>query len=175
MLIKGSVIKADAAVASARAKSLFVRAAAAALAIGLVVAIPGPSQGAEANVAPATKASLDQTTTYSAEQAASLSLQPVKRLVFHYDVNLPEIYKHSITGQAERLRTLGYHVVALPGGPTDSVKVYISGKTSDKLVFGKDKIITFDPSDYGVSYYQKLIGQPESKPVDVAGITLDRL
>lgn len=111
---------------------------------------------------------LDRAAVITAEKAASLSIQPFKRLVFHYNSNMPEGYQIMVRLQAEILRKEGYHVVALPGCPDDGVKIYIAGKTAEKLLFSRDQIVKQFPRNYGAGYYQKIIGQPQSDSIDVA-------
>lgn len=109
---------------------------------------------------------IEQTRAYSAEEAASLSLSPLKRVVLHYDASMSAAYRHFVITQAKKLRSNGYHAVAIPGGPSNSVKLFIAGKTSDHLVFAPEDIAHMKPTDLAASYYQKLIGKPEQIPVD---------
>lgn len=140
----------------------------------LMMAEPAKAGEAQAAAAPGAKEAIEQTRAYSAAEAGNLSLNPVKRIVMHYDANMSEAYRHFVITQAKKLRENGYHAIAIPGGPANSVKLYISGKTSDKLVFSTEDIAHMKPTDIAASYYQKLIGQPEQKPVDAASISLDR-
>lgn len=105
-------------------------------------------------------------TDASVEQAAALSLQPLKRIVFHYDASMSKITVRIINEQAQTLRENGYHALAVAGGTSRSVKVYIAGQSSDTLVFGVDDIIKRRPIGYGAAYYKKIIGNPEPTAVE---------
>lgn len=111
-----------------------------------------------------------QSKSYTLVEAAELSKSPQKQMVFHYDANMPEKYVVSVLAQAKALRHHGYFVVAVPGGPENTVQVYINGLTSPKLKYGLEQIWKLEPTDFGASYYKKIIGEPQSKPVDTAAL-----
>lgn len=128
----------------------------------------------------ATKVNLDQIKTYTVAEAGEVSKTSpnsgvLGQIVFHYDISMKPTYIHSLQNQLKKLRDNGYYAVAIPGGPKDSVQVIVAGKTADQLIFKGADILGRKPQDYGATLYQKLVGKPQSGPVQTAELNLEGL
>jgi hypothetical protein len=125
---------------------------------------------ASANTTTAPEISAEKVIVVTARRAAALSLLPSKRIVLHYNTDLPSVYKYAVLRQAERLRKEGYHAIAIAGSSEDGVRLYAAGKTSEKLFFDRGGILDMSPLNFGYKVHEMLVGPPHTSPVDVMGL-----
>ncbi|HRQ61016.1 MAG TPA: hypothetical protein PLO23_05850, partial [Alphaproteobacteria bacterium] len=121
---KEAKAKERAALARQRVRGIgFATGAAAAALASAFFMFAEPAKAGEAQAAVIPPAAPEQTKIYSLAEATELSKAPQKQMVFHYDANMPEKYLVSVRAQAQALRHHGYFVVAVPGGPQNSVQL----------------------------------------------------
>lgn len=98
--------------------------------------------------------------TLTKKQAALLSQTPTPSLVFHYGEGLYEVDIEILDAQADKMRSFGYEVRLVQGGPDRAVQIFIAGRTGKKLIYSATDIAGLKPMKYGMAYYNAMIGKP---------------
>lgn len=133
------------------------------VALGATGAVISPIRAAEFAEHEDANAAMDrvkQLASATVDQALALSIKPRKQIVLHFDESMPFIHKYAVMRQSERLRSEGYYALALSGATEDGVRVYVAGKTSDKLLFDRSKILDMAPLSFSYKVYEMLVGKP---------------